>query len=68
MHREFKKGDLVRISSNENTPMHSYGVVILEEPIEEQVSLFPSVVVFSFLFGRERTYYPYNLEVVSSAA
>lgn len=63
---EIKKGDLVKISSDSSSREGTYGIVLSQEPFTEQISLFPAVMVFSFLHGCERQYYPYNLEIVSS--
>ena len=63
---KIKKGDLVKISpSNESPPTLSYGIVVSNEPYNDQVTMFPDVMVFSFAHGCERQYYPYNLEIVS---
>ena len=67
VHWKIKKGDLVKISSSGSTgDQESYGVVTSREPFTDQVSLFPAVMVYSFLYGCERQYYPYNLEIVST--
>tara|TARA_R110002110_G_scaffold395977_2_gene610714 strand:+ start:789 stop:1007 length:219 start_codon:yes stop_codon:yes gene_type:complete len=69
VHWEIKKGDLVKISSSTGeSGGSSYGVVISKEPYTDQISLFPAVMVYSFLDGCEHQFYPYNLEIVSSAA
>lgn len=66
IHWEIKKGDLVKISSDVSPDEGTYGIVLSQEPFTDQISLFPAVMVFSFLHGCERQYYPYNLEIVSS--
>jgi len=66
MQWEIKKGDLVKISSSSGPSEYSYGIVTSKEPFDDQTTLFPAVMVFSFLYGCERQYYPYNLEIVSS--
>jgi hypothetical protein len=63
-----KKGDLVKISPDALGMPASYGVVTSHAPYTHQISLFPVVMVFSFRSGLSHEYYPYNLEVVSSAA
>ena len=70
MHIEWKvkKGDLVKISSADGPSVYSYGIVVSQEPFNDQLSLFPAVIVFSFLHGCAQQYYAYNLEVVSAAA
>ena len=62
------KGDLVKISSSNGPSAYSYGVVLSPKPYTDQQSLFPIVKVFSFARGCEEECYPYNLEVVSTAA
>lgn len=68
IHWKIKRGDLVKISSNEEPSHHSYGVVMSKEPFEDQISLFPVVMVFSFFHHCEQRYYPYNLEIISHRA
>ena len=63
---EIKKGDLVKISSDDKPSAYSYGVVVSKAPFTDQLSLFPAVMVFSFVDGCEHQYYPYNLEIVSA--
>ncbi len=65
---KLKRGDLVRIFSSEHTCVGSYGLVVSKEPYNDQLTLFPAVMVFSFTDGLTRQYYPYNLEIVSAAA
>jgi hypothetical protein len=65
---KLKKGDLVRIFSSEYACTSSYGLVVSKEPYNDQLTLFPAVMVFSLSDGCARQYYPYNLEIVSSAA
>ena len=67
-HWKIKRGDLVKISNKAGPGRCSYGVVLSKEPLEKQLSLFPAIMVFSFLHGLERRYYPYNLEIISAAA
>ena len=52
----------------DGSSFYSYGVVVSMEPFDDQLSLFPAVMVFSFVHGIERQYYPYNLEIISSTA
>jgi hypothetical protein len=64
---QIKRGDLVKISpSNAPNTAPTYGVVLSREPYNDQVALFPVVMVYSFADGTEHQYYPYNLEIVSS--
>jgi len=63
-----KRGDLVRISYSDGPSLYSYGVVTSPAPYIQQQSLFPVVKVFSFVEGVERSYYPYNLEIVSQGS
>jgi hypothetical protein len=63
---KIKRGDLVRISSSDGPSEYSYGIVISKESFDDQLALFPAVMVFSFAHGAEREYYPYNLEIVSA--
>jgi hypothetical protein len=64
---KIKRGDLVKISpSTETTPNGIYGVVTSNGPYNDQVAMFPVVMVFSFSHAEERQYYAYNLEIVSS--
>jgi hypothetical protein len=67
IHWEIKRGDLVKISPSDGPSQYSYGVVVSKTPLEDQLSLFPAVIVFSFLHGAERHYYPYNLEIISQS-
>jgi hypothetical protein len=68
IHWKINKGDLVKISSSDGPSQYSYGVVVSKEPFEDQLALFPAVMVFSFLHGCARQYYPYNLEIISQVA
>jgi hypothetical protein len=63
---EINEGDLVKISSSDGPSGYSYGIVMSKEPFSDQLALFPAVMVFSFMHGCERQYYPYNLEIVSA--
>lgn len=65
---KIQRGDLVKISSSDGPSNYSYGVVISPEPYIEQQSLFPVVKVFSFSEGLQKECFPYNLEIVSTAA
>ena len=65
---KLKKGDLVRVFSSEYACTNSYGLVVSKEPYNDQLTLFPAVMVFSLSDGYTRQYYPYNLEIVSTAA
>ncbi len=65
---KIQRGDLVKISSSGGPSNYSYGVVISPEPYIEQQSLFPVVKVYSFSESLQKECYPYNLEIVSTAA
>jgi len=65
---EIKRGDLVKITSPDGVEGgHSYGIVMSEEPFADQLTLFPAVVVYSFLHGLARQYYSYSVQIVSAA-
>jgi hypothetical protein len=63
---EINEGDLVKISPSGMPMEHSYGIVISKEPFDDQLSMFPAVMVFCFAYGRIQQYYPYNLKIVSA--
>ena len=66
-----KRGDLVKVKFHHiqwdgKSEEIMYGIVI-DQPIENQISLFPEVSVYVFKINKVRTFTAGSLEIVSNS-